>query len=265
MKILVAYDGTLNAKTALKYGIDKAGEGRGGGAVTVVGVFKSAMFVDYGAGPRAEEVARGEFMARMKEAEAVAAQAPAGVRAEVLAEVAESEEEAAGLAESMGAGLVLAPAGLRALARLAPCPVCLVPGNILVPVDSAGGALKEAGRIAREARATASKVTILGVVPVHLYGLSEKAELEKIRRETSAAASRLAEALAAQGVKTASVMSEGFPDEEIMRAADRLSASMVIITSPGEEPSELSKAADIISEETERPRRPFMVIPERPA
>ncbi|MHB8845943.1 MAG: universal stress protein [Nitrospirota bacterium] len=52
MNILVAYDGTLHAKKALRYGIEKA-QAAGGGALTVLQVFDRALFVDYDAGPRA--------------------------------------------------------------------------------------------------------------------------------------------------------------------------------------------------------------------
>ena len=45
MKVLVEYDGTLQAKEALKYGVEKVKEK--GGEVVAFQVFNSSMFVDY--------------------------------------------------------------------------------------------------------------------------------------------------------------------------------------------------------------------------
>jgi len=47
MKIMVAYDGTLQAKEALVYGIEKARTK--GGEVIALQVFNSPLFVDYDA------------------------------------------------------------------------------------------------------------------------------------------------------------------------------------------------------------------------
>jgi nucleotide-binding universal stress UspA family protein len=263
MKILVAYDGTLNAKKALRYGMEKVKER--GGELTLLGVFKSSMFIDYGAGPKAEGMARSEFESRMKEAEGIIAEGPEAVKTEVLAKAAESEEEAADYAEDSRAELVLAPPGLRSLAKISHCPVCIIPGNILVPVDNTEGPLREAERIAKEALATGSQVVILGVIPVHIYSRHEKEELDKIRKDTGLIARELAKKLGEMGVKTVEAKAEGFPDEEIMKAAEKHSASMLIIPSLGEEPSELTKAASIIADEPSRMRKPVMVIPQRPA
>jgi len=56
MKIMVAYDGTLQAKEALVYGMDKAREK--GGEVVALHVFNSGMFVDYDASVDAESLAK---------------------------------------------------------------------------------------------------------------------------------------------------------------------------------------------------------------
>src|SRR5512143_2997402 len=66
MKILIAYDGSINSKTALEYGLAKLRES--GGSAVVLHVFHSAMFVDYGAGPNAEALARGEAKRHVEEA-----------------------------------------------------------------------------------------------------------------------------------------------------------------------------------------------------
>ena len=58
MKILTIFDGTLQSKTALRYGIGKVQEK--GGELIVLQVFQSSLFADYDAGPKAEEMARAE-------------------------------------------------------------------------------------------------------------------------------------------------------------------------------------------------------------
>ena len=57
MKVLVAYDGTLQAKDALKYGVEKVKEN--GGELVALHVFNSNMFVDYDVFG-AEEAGRAE-------------------------------------------------------------------------------------------------------------------------------------------------------------------------------------------------------------
>ena len=56
MKLLIVYDGTINSKSALKYGLGKLRQE--GGRAVVLHVFESNMFVGYGAGPNAEDHAR---------------------------------------------------------------------------------------------------------------------------------------------------------------------------------------------------------------
>ena len=65
MKVLVAYDGTLQAKDALRHGVQKVKEV--GGEVVALHVFNSNLFVDYDVFG-AEEAARLESMRLAAEA-----------------------------------------------------------------------------------------------------------------------------------------------------------------------------------------------------
>ncbi|HLB24838.1 MAG TPA: universal stress protein, partial [Nitrospirota bacterium] len=56
MKMLVAYDGTLQSKEALNFGIAKAKET--GAALSVLHVFDRGMFIDYDGGLPALNAAR---------------------------------------------------------------------------------------------------------------------------------------------------------------------------------------------------------------
>ncbi|HLB25328.1 MAG TPA: hypothetical protein VJM83_03245, partial [Nitrospirota bacterium] len=95
--------------------------------------------------------------------------------------------------------------------------------------------------------------------PVHMYGPSEEAELERVEHETSAALAGAARALKAEGVEVAEAMRSGYPDEEILRGMEEFTASMLIIPQAEDRPSELSKAASIINEESERLKRPVLM------
>jgi hypothetical protein len=69
MKIMVAYDGTLQAKEALVYGIEKARAK--GGDIIALQVFNSPLFVDYDATVNARDAARAEAARFVEEAKAI--------------------------------------------------------------------------------------------------------------------------------------------------------------------------------------------------
>ena len=66
MKILTIYDGTIQSKIALSYGLREAKAKSG--ELVVLQVFQSSLFVDYDAGPRAEEIARAEAARHLRDA-----------------------------------------------------------------------------------------------------------------------------------------------------------------------------------------------------
>ena len=259
MRILIAYDGTLNAKSALRYGIGKLKEE--GGRATLLHLFHSAMFVDYGAGPNAEAMARAEAARHLVEAKKIIEEHGAGSWIKIEEADGEPEAEILGYMDAENFDVVLSPPRYKTLSRKASCPVIFVPGTILVPVDSSANAGSAIEQIIREATATGSKVVLLGIVPVNMYGISEKAELKKVEVETRKSMKEIMQQLDARGVQASEVMRPGYPDEEILKAIDEFAASMVIIPTTDDIPSELNKAASIVLEETERNKKPVMVVP----
>lgn len=261
MRILTIYDGTLQSKTALQYGLRKVQEK--GGELIVVQVFQSSLFIDYGAGPRAEEIARAESARHRRDAEAIISAAGLkGVTVRVLYE--EGDPVAAGLhaAEMEKAELILASPRYKAIAKKSSCPVYVMPGTILVPIDSSEGARADRNMIVAEARATGSKVVLLGIVPVHLYSTGEQEEVEQLTKRTSAAVKKTRKALSEQGIQVEEAMRAGYPDEEILKAAEELRASVIMLPGGGKTPSELTKAAAILIEEPQRVRRPVWLLNE---
>ncbi len=258
MKILVAYDGTLNAGKALRYGLTKLQ--KQGGELTVLQVFDRAVFVDYDAGPQAEELARREARQQLAEAKKIAAgQGALAVR--FIEKEGPAEEVILDHIAEDGPDLVIAPPRYRSLSKRSSRPVSVIPGTVLVPVDSSGALSPSVPLIAEEASASSSPVTLLGLVPVHLYSAEERSELAAVTDGTSRALRSLGALLAEQGLSVTEIVRKGYPDEEILKAADELQASVVVLPSGSSTPSELTKAAAILLEEPERLHWPVLVLP----
>lgn len=115
MKIMVAYDGTLQAKEALAYGMSKAREK--GGEVMALHVFNSNMFVDYDAHLDAEAMARNESRQLVDEARALIREKGAGVRAGLFTTEGDPEEEIISFAKEKQADLLLCPPRFKGIIK----------------------------------------------------------------------------------------------------------------------------------------------------
>ena len=107
MKIMVAYDGTLQAKEALAYGIEKAREKQG--EVVALHVFNRPLFWDYEASPDAMNAAREESARFIDEAKALIRQKGAGVRASLFSTDGNPDEAVIGFARSEKVDVLLCP------------------------------------------------------------------------------------------------------------------------------------------------------------
>ena len=107
MKIMVAYDGTLQAKEALVYGMDKAREK--GGEVVALHVFNSAMFVDYDATVNAKSVAQAESARFVAEAKAIIREKGKGVKASLYSTEGNPNEETISFAKAEKVDVLLCP------------------------------------------------------------------------------------------------------------------------------------------------------------
>jgi nucleotide-binding universal stress UspA family protein len=260
MKILTIYDGTLQSKTALTYGIGKVRER--GGELIVLQVFQSSLFVDYDAGPMAEERARAEAKQLEKEAVNIITESGPDVRVRMVTEEGEPEEEIQSLAAKEQTDLILASPRYRSIIKSSPCPVHVIPGTILLPVDNSDRLMADLEYIIKEAKATASKIALLGVVPVHLYGMEEKKELELVRKGTDAEVEKIQKILQKQGIEVTGTVRSGYPDEEILKAAEEYPVSLIMLPEGGKTPSELAKAAVLLFDEPKRTRLPVLFLPD---
>ncbi len=258
MKVLSIYDGTLQSKTVLRYGINKAREKSG--ELIVLHVFQSSLFIDYGAGPKAEELARAEARGHIVDAENIIRETGAGVPVRIMTEEGDPEEELLRVAEAEHADLILATPRYKAIIKKAPCPVYVMPGTILVPVDNSEALMADIDDIVTEAKTTGSKILLLGLIPVHLYGAEEKSELESITKSTAAAMKKIKKALSDRGAAAEEIVRSGYPDEEILKAAEEHAVSLIMLPAGGKTPSELAKAAVILLDEPERVKRPIYLM-----
>lgn len=107
MKIMVAYDGTLQAKEALVYGMDKAREK--GGEVVALHVFNSPLFVDYDATVDAQDMARAEAAQFVNEAKAIIREKGKGVKASLYSTEGNPTEETISFAKAEKVDVLLCP------------------------------------------------------------------------------------------------------------------------------------------------------------
>lgn len=259
MNILVVYDCTLHAKKALLYGSKKIREA--GGEMTVLQVFDPRPFIDYDAGPQAEEMARKEASQGLAEARRLVSEQAAPIAVRFISDEGDVARKVLEYAEAERPGLVLTPPRYRDLAKTLTCPLTLVPGTILVPMDNTGSPAASIDRIVEEAESTGSRVLLLGVVPVHLYSREEKKDLERVKKEIIAAIKKLKKALAEKGIAVSEIVRSGYPDEEILKAAGEHAVSLILLPSGSTAPSELTKATAIILEESERLKWPVFLLP----
>jgi nucleotide-binding universal stress UspA family protein len=112
MKIMVAYDGTLQAKEALVYGMDKAREKDG--EVVVLHVFNSPMFMDYDA-IDAEIRARVESKRFIEEAKTIIREQGAGVKSRLYSTEGNPSEEVISFARAEKADLLLCTQNFKSI------------------------------------------------------------------------------------------------------------------------------------------------------
>ena len=107
MKIMVAYDGTLQAKEALVHGMNRARQK--GGEVVALHVFNSGQFVDYDATPDAEQLARAEAARCIADAKQIIKEQGAGVKASLYSTDGNPDQEVLSFAKAEKVDVLLCP------------------------------------------------------------------------------------------------------------------------------------------------------------
>jgi len=111
MKIMVAYDGTLQAKEALIYGMEKAREK--GGEMVALHVFNNGMFIDYDATIDAQGIAKAESEQFINDAKTIIREKGKGVRASLYSAEGNPTEEMISFAKSEKVDVLLCPPKFR--------------------------------------------------------------------------------------------------------------------------------------------------------
>jgi len=107
MKIMVAYDGTLQAKEALMYGMDKVRQK--GGEVIALHVFNNSMFIDYDASVNAESIARRESAQFVEDAKSLIREKGKGLTVSLFTTDGNPEEEVISFAKARKVDVLLCP------------------------------------------------------------------------------------------------------------------------------------------------------------
>lgn len=113
MKVLVAYDGTLQSKDALKYGAQKVSEK--GGEVVALHVFDTYLFVGYDSHPRAREMARADSLQFVEDARKILKDS--GVKASVVFGEGDPQEEIMDFARANNVDVLLCPPRYKSIIK----------------------------------------------------------------------------------------------------------------------------------------------------
>lgn len=124
MKILVAYDGTLNAKDALRYGIRRAQSAHA--ELIVLSVFDPDPFIDYDVWG-AEAKARREAALHIQEAKDMLARLAHDLKVSMYSTEGNLEHVASAFAKDEHIDLILTPAKYADIVEIAPCRVSILP------------------------------------------------------------------------------------------------------------------------------------------
>ncbi|MGE5237618.1 MAG: response regulator [Chloroflexota bacterium] len=124
MRILVAYDGTLNAKDVLRYGVFRAKTKSG--ELHVLHVIDSASLVEY-EGLNAEEKAKRESEHYLDEVKKIIDEAGKGLRVSFITIEGDPKREIVDYIRDNRIDLLLVPQRHASIAREAPCQVSVVP------------------------------------------------------------------------------------------------------------------------------------------
>jgi hypothetical protein len=259
MKYLIVFDGTLSAKEVLRYGLCRAQ--RFEAEVVVLAVFHAGLFVGYD-GMHAESRARREFESGLQDVRTLIHQHGSGLQISMFSAEGDPEESILNVAKTEQVDLLLLSPRYRRLQRQASVPVAVIPGTLLLPVDSSHEALGIVDRVAQEALESGSSVVVLGVVPVHLYSRSESDELQAVHARTVSGLNLVLDALHARGINARSLVRSGYPDDEIIHTAAEISASSIIFPGGGVAPSELRKAAHVLLTDREHAHFPLLFVPQ---
>ena len=114
MRVLVACDGTMQTKDALRYGAQKVREN--GGLLVALHVFNSNMFIDYDVFG-AEDTGRAESMRFAEDARQIIGETGKEIRTRLIVTEGNPEEETINYAREYYMDLILCPSSYKSIIR----------------------------------------------------------------------------------------------------------------------------------------------------
>jgi nucleotide-binding universal stress UspA family protein len=114
MKVLVSYDGSSQAKDALRYGVEKVK--LNGGEVVALHVFNNNLFLDYDVFG-AEETGRAESMRLTAEAKKILEETGKGISSRVIFAEGNPEEETISYARDNKSDILICPPRHKSIIR----------------------------------------------------------------------------------------------------------------------------------------------------
>jgi nucleotide-binding universal stress UspA family protein len=115
MKILVAYDGTLSAKDALRHGLKKVQDS--GGEIIALQVFNRELLHYYDATPQVEDRLRWDFKVALDEAESIIRSEGNGIKATIVQFDGNPEREILRFVKEEKVDMLLCPKTFTSLAK----------------------------------------------------------------------------------------------------------------------------------------------------
>jgi hypothetical protein len=115
MEVLLAYDGSLEAKDILRAWVHK--EQNSGNRLAVLPVFNKGLFVDYDAIPAAEEMATQEFFRGITEAREIILEAGAKICARIVEKEGVPKHQILRYAETRNVDMLLCPKRYKPILR----------------------------------------------------------------------------------------------------------------------------------------------------
>jgi len=113
MKVLVAYDGTIQSKDALRYGLEKVKSG--GGELIAMHVFPGNLFIGYDATPSARDIARRESASYVEEAKKILQENGKGLKVCIVEGYGVPGDEIMRYAEEQKVDVLLCPPRFKSI------------------------------------------------------------------------------------------------------------------------------------------------------
>lgn len=248
VNILVTHDGSADAESALRYSALKVKE-NGGGMIS--------LYIFQGLGDGDDD-----FASKIPFLDAPCSMKSSGpVGLNVLLGKGDPKAEILVYTLTEKVDLIVTVPSCSSFVKDTSIPVSMIPATILIPMDDRPMRLSAIRQITGEALSTCSKLLLLGIVPIHLYNPSEEAELDAVKDATMKAMEQAASVLGSRGIQVEEMLRMGYPDEEIIRAAEENRVSMIVIPCASDQSSELNKAASIILDEIKQVNIPILYLP----